>query len=405
MLLQLKYWNFLMTPPFRLFDLDNDYYFHALLETAKEGSPYTIFGVSFMQRQRFTPYLGTSLAASLLWLTACGPKTDSNPGTTTDDGTHLVEKTLNVSLALSGTTLTITAKDGDAPVMTDAWLYTLHAGTLTPFTDFKDPDSKRRYRGLMLPCTVGATATQFTPCDDGVLNGVMTDSVVDTLVAGTQTTKSAIDGTVAVPLNSVPTDPIVVVVAREDQRYAGAAAITPDGQPATVPDGVGAPETHDKVTYADIKPIIDANCLACHTKGNTIAGGYPLDSYDNIVHNNFAYGEQVTQCNSATPGNQTAIDACVAKITKTEYMVDPGNPALSTQLVRTRPDEQQSVSPTGLLWYGSKGSRFGSTGDRRMPSLNLTADTSDDKPLPTYFDQHTADYKKLWDWVAQGALP
>lgn len=358
-----------------------------------------------MQRKHFAYGLGVTLTASLLCLTACGPKPDTTPTPPADDGTHLVEKTLNVGLALSGTTLTVTAKDGDAPVMTDVWLYTLHEGTLTPFTDFKDPTSKRRYRGPMLPCTVGATSTQFSPCDDGALNGVMTDSTIDTLVAGTQTKKSAIDGTVDIPLNAVPTDPLVVVVAREDERYAGAAAITPDGQPATVPAGVGAPETHVKVTFADVQPIIEARCTACHAKGSPVAGDYPIDSYENVVHNNFAYGEQVERCNNATPGDPAAIDACVAKITQTEYMIDPGNPALSTLLLRARPDEQQSVSPTGLLWYGARGSRFGGDGDRRMPASNITADTSDDVAGPTYFDQNPADYKKLWDWVAQGALP
>lgn len=210
------------------------------------------------------------------------------------------------------------------------------------------------------------------------------------LVAGTQTKKSAIDGTVAITLNTVPTDPIVVVVAREDQRYSGAAAITPDGQPATVPDGVGAPETHDKVTYADIHPIIEAHCNACHTKGNAVAGGFPNDTYDNIVHNNFGYEEAVGRCKAATPNDQAAIDSCVSKITTTEYMIDPGNPAQSTLLRRTRPDENQSVSPTRLLWYGS---------------TNITASTSDDVAGPTYFDQNPAEYQKLWNWVAQGALP
>ena len=279
-----------------------------------------------MQRQRFAQTLGPPLAASLLWLTACGPTTEPTPNPPADDGTHLVETVLNVGLSLSGTTLTVTAKDGETPVMTDVWLYTQQGGTLTPFTDFKDPDSKRRYRGLMLPCTLGTTASQLTPCDNGELNGVMTDSQLATLVAGTQTMKSAIDGTVAITLNSVPTDPLVVVVAREDERYAGAAAITPDGQPATVPTGVGAPETHVKVTYADVQSIIEKNCTSCHSKGNSIAGDYPIESYDTIVHNNFGYDEAVERCNTATPGDQTAIDACVAKITAVEYMIDPGNP-------------------------------------------------------------------------------
>ena len=71
-----------------------------------------------------------------------------------------------------------------------------------------------------------------------------------------------IDGTIIVTFATAPTDPIVVVAGVEDQRYAGAAAILPDGTPGTVPAGVGVPETHERVSYAhDVAPILKKQCV------------------------------------------------------------------------------------------------------------------------------------------------
>lgn len=354
-----------------------------------------------MQRPRSKSGVGSFLAVSLLSLAGCHPPETEPPNDS--DPTHMSEKSLTVGLSLSGTTLTVTAKDGEVPVMTDLWLYTQHEGTLTAFTGFKDPDSKRKHRGLMMPCTLGGAPSQLVPCNNGEQNGVLTDLLIDTLVAGSTTEKkTAIDGTVALTLNAALTETLVVVVGKEDQRYAGAAAITPDGQPAAVPAGVGAPETHKIVKYSDVKSLLDTRCVVCHSASG-VAAGFPLDTYEHVVHFNFAYGEEKEKCETATPGNQTAIDACIAAITKTEYMIDPGSPANSALLRRALPDENKSVSTIGLLWYGSKGSRFGDHGDRRMPALNITASTADDEAAPTYFDQNPADYQLLWDWVAQGA--
>lgn len=373
-------------------------------------------------------FLGVFLAMPLLYVAACS--SDGTPGATgsggrassstasstgTDPsststtssgaGGHgpemAVEKPLDVTLALTGTTLTITVKDSGTPVMTDAWLYTLTGGKLTPLTGFQDPVSKRRYRGLMMPCTLAGTPSNLVPCDDGVLNGVMTDTIREKIVNGVR--QSAIDGTVDVTLDAAPVDPIVVVVAREDQRYAGAAAIQTDGTSAAVPAGVGAPEMHRVVTYAkDIAPILSANCTSCHKKGG-LASNFALDTYDAVVTIDFGYAESVANCMAMFPADPAGEKACEGAITHVEYFIERGNAALSGLMRRTRPDEQKSVSMTGLLWYGSKGSRFGTHGDRRMPPSNLTPDLGDDMPVATYFDDNPAMYQLLWDWVSQGA--
>ena len=250
---------------------------------------------------------------------------------------------------------------------------------------------------------LGNVATGFLPCDSGELNGVMTDGVHDMLDKGTK--KTAIDGIVKVTLDAAPTDSIVVVVAREDQRYAGAAGIAPDGDAAVLPAGVGAAESHAVVTYTkDVEPMIKSFFTSCHADG-LVAGDFPLDTYDNVVKLDFHHHEVIEVCTAATPMDQAAIDACTLASGETEYMVEPGNPALSPMIHRARPDEEKSLSATGAKWWGNDtGARFDDTGDRRMPSLNTTPDTADDKPGPTYFDGDQAAFKKLWDWIAQGAV-
>lgn len=363
--------------------------------------------------RRLVRTLGVFITAPLLYCAACSDGGTGATGTGGADSAStstgaggvamLQEKVLDVQLALAGAELTITVKDGTTPVMTDAWLYTLKGGTMTPLTGFQDPDSKRRYRGLLMPCKIAGAATNLVPCDSGELNGIMTDAVRDTLDKGAK--KTAIDGIVKVTLDAAPTDSIVVVVAREDERYAGAAGIDPDGKAAVLPSGVGAAESHAVVTYdKDVGPMFKSLCTSCHAEG-LVAGGYPLDTYDNIVGFDFAHAEGVETCEAATPGDQAAIDACTAAITKTEYMIEYGNPAASTVIRRTRPDEEKSMSAVGLIWWGTKaGARFNDTGDRRMPSLNTTADLTDDKAGPTYFDTDPAAFKLFWDWIAQGAV-
>ena len=365
--------------------------------------------------RRLVRTLGVFLAGTLLYCGACsdggtgatGPGGATSSSTSTGEGggkgAMLDEKVLDVKLVLAGTTLTITVNDGSTPVATDAWLYTLKGGALTPLTGFQDPDSPRPHRGLLLPCTVGKAATGFVPCDSGELNGVMTDGVHDMLDKGTK--KTAIDGIVKVTLDAAPTDSIVVVVAREDQRYAGAAGIDLDGNAVALPANVGAPESHLAVTYTwDIKPMIQSLCTSCHADG-LVAGDFPLDTYDNVVSFDFHHHEVIEVCTAATPGDQAAIDACTLANSETEYMVEGGNPALSPLIHRSRPDEKKSVSAIGVKWWGNDtGARFDDTGDRRMPSLNTTADPADDKAGPTYFDGDPAAFKKLWDWVAQGAV-
>src|SRR5262249_4780967 len=99
------------------------------------------------------------------------------------------------------------------------------------------------------------------------------------------------------------------------------------------------------------------------------------------------HGPQIEKCEQATPGDQKVIDACIAAITRTEYMVEPGNPALSPLMRHARPDELMSVSPVGLKWHGTKhDSRFGARGDRRMQASNHSADTADDVAGAAWYD-------------------
>jgi hypothetical protein len=335
--------------------------------------------------------------------------------------TTIVEKPLDVTLALApctattcgavpdggtapSTLLTVTVTDGATPVMTDVWLYTLDNGKLAALTDFDDPvvGAKRRYRGLLNPCTVGGTPSGLLPCDDGSLNGVQTDKVRATLSDGVYA--PAIHGTVEVPLSAAPTSVIVVVVAREDQRYYGAAAINPDSSAAAVPAGMAVPETYPLVTYThDIAPVVGAFCTTCHAPGQ-INPDHPLDTYDAIVNNNFAYTEQQEDCIENNPSDSAALQACIAAITSVQYIVEPGNPANSGFTQRTVPDVNAGVSAVGLLWYGSKGSRFDVHGDRRMPSSTTTPDAGTEDPdASTFFDDDPAKFQVFYDWVAQGA--
>ena len=312
-----------------------------------------------------------------------GTSSSSASGTGGSGGTGpqmVEEKLLDVKLTLNGNSLTIVAKDGATPVMTDAWLYTLQGGTtLVPLVAFSDPVEKRRSRGLMLPCTLAGQPSGLTPCFKGELNGVVTDTKRFTRVNGVMA--SAIDGTVIVPLTAAPVDPIVVVVGIEDQRYAGVAAIDKAGAPIAAPAGLPVLEKHVERTYAnDVAPIINTYCVSCHGK-NGMFSYMPMDTYDQVVNFDFGLNNKILACDTQFPGDPVAHKACVDAITSTEFYFELGAPSVSPGARRTRPDEQKSISPEGLVWYGSGGMRFaGAHGDRRMPPQNTTADMSDDMP-------------------------
>ncbi len=341
---------------------------------------------------------------------ATSSATASSSGTGGDGGAGgsgpkmIEEKLLDVKLTLNGKNLTIVVKDGATPVMTDAWLYTLQGGTtLVPLVKFADPVEKRKYRGLMMPCTLAGAPSGLTNCFKGELNGVMTDIVRETLSKGV--TASAIDGTVIVPLTDAPVDPIVVVVGVEDQRYAGVAAIDIAGVSIAAPAGLGVVEKHVARTYAtDVAPIVKTYCVSCHGKDGTFPY-IKMDTYDQLANTNFERDIEILACDKQFPNDVAAHKMCVDAITAVEYYFEAGAPAASSAARRTRPDELKSVSPEGLLWYGSGGSRFGAHGDRRMPPQNTTADVADDKPEPTYFDKVPGDYQIIVDWVAQGMTP
>ncbi|MFS8070556.1 MAG: hypothetical protein ACMG6S_29680 [Byssovorax sp.] len=343
----------------------------------------------------------TSSASSSATASSSGTGGDGGAG---GSGPKMVdEKLLDVKLTLTGTDLTIVVKDGAAPVMTDAWLYTLEGGKLVPLVSFGDPVEKRRYRGLMMPCTLAGQPSGLTPCFKGELNGVMTDVKRSNRVNGVL--ESAIDGTVIVPLMAAPVNPIVVVVGVEDQRYAGVAAIDIAGVSIAAPAGVGVPEKHVERTYAnDVGPIVKTYCVSCHGKDGTVPY-MKMDTYDQLANTNFGLDNKIIECDTQFPNDPAANKTCVDAITAVEFYFEAGVPAASPGARRLRPDELKSVSPEGLLWYGSGGSRFGAKGDRRMPPQNTTPDLADDKPDPIYFDKVPGDYQIIFDWVAQGMKP
>jgi hypothetical protein len=314
------------------------------------------------------------------------------------------EKLLDVKLTLAGNSLTIVAKDGATPVMTDAWLYTLQGGTtLVPLVNFTDAPEKRKYRGLLLPCTLSGQPSGLAPCFKGELNGVMTDIKRSKRAAGVES--SAIDGTVSITLTDAVVDPIVVIVGIEDQRYAGVAAIDKAGAPIAAPAGLPVLEKHVERTYAnDVAPILNTYCISCHGKNGTFSY-MPMDTYDNAANFNFGLNNKIRDCDTQFPNDAAAHKTCVDAITNMEFYFEAGAPAVSPAARRARPDEQMSVSPEGLLWYGGASRFAGAHGDRRMPPQNTTADMSDDVPNPTYFDKVPGDYQILFDWIAQGLKP
>jgi hypothetical protein len=259
----------------------------------------------------------------------------------------------------------------------------------------------------MLPATIKGSPSGLVPADDGIRNGLMTNTTRGTLKDGQFV--STVDGTVVVTLASVPTSPILVVGGVEDQRFVGAAVINPDGTPGSVPAGVGVPETHVRRSFArDVAPILHLHCDLCHYPGGPENAGFYLvtGSRDEIVNDNFALKEGTLKCQTANPDGGAALASCVQGITDAEFLVEPGAPAVSDILERARPDENAGTSPAGLAWYGSKGQRYNATyGDRRMPSTTYSADAGDWKNAPTDFDMMPSAYQVLFDWVAQGAQP
>jgi hypothetical protein len=304
--------------------------------------------------------------------------------------------------------LEITARDGTTPVITDLWLYTLDAGGVqAPLTGFTST-AARKTPGLFLPAIVNGRPSGLSPADDGRQNGLLSNALRGTFKQGAFV--SSVNGTVDITLPAVPTTAILVVAAIEDQRYAGAAVINLDGSPGTVPAGVGAPETHTRRSFTDeVKPLLTQYCVGCHNPMHANhADIYKVTgTRDQLVNDNFVLSEDTIDCQEAHPEGGLPLAQCIQAITKAEFLVEPGVPALSGLLTRSRPDETAGSSPTGLSWWGSRGVRYNATyGDRRMPSTTESTDTAEwAKNLPTDFDMKPADYQVLYDWVAQGAPP
>ena len=301
-------------------------------------------------------------------------------------------------------TLDITARDGMTPVVTDLWLYTLGAdGVQTPMTGFTSTAARKSGR-LMLPAMVMGQPSGLTPADDGRQNGLMTNTSRGSMRQGAFV--SGITGTVVVTLPALPTTPILVVAAVEDQRYAGAAVINPDGSPGAVPDGAAVAETHTRLSFArDVAPITQARCGGCHKPNHTYMSR-PAGTRDDLVYDNFGLTLGTRTCQRNNPTDSVARDQCIQAITSALYLVEPGAPAVSALLARTRPDEDGNASANGLAWWGARGARYATDyGDHRMPSTSESNDPTQWANQPTDFDTDPAAYQIMWNWVAQGAAP
>ena len=347
-----------------------------------------------------------TIEASLTLTPAASPDGGAEEGAPPPDGGAGADG------GLSGSTppvakLQITARDGVTPVITDLWLYTLDGDARTPLTGFTST-AARKTPLLMLPATLGGKPSGLTPADDGHGNGLMTNVSRGTLSNGTFV--STVDGTVVVTLPSPPTTPVLIVAAIEDQRYAGAAVVNPDGSPGAVPDGVGVPETHTRRSFAhDVAPILQNRCSDCHfSAGIEDARLYLVaGTRDDLVNDNFALKEQTEDCQADNPDGGEALAACVQAINKAQFLIEPGAPAVSDLLQRARPDEDKGTSALGLAWFGGGNpkARFNAAyGDRRMPSTTDSTDMTKWQNVPTEFDENPGEFQILYDWVAQGAL-
>jgi len=310
-------------------------------------------------------------------------------------------------------TIDITARDGTTPVITDLWLYTIDAsGTQLPLTGFTSTAARRSGR-LMLPATIMGRPSGLTPADDGRVNGLMTNTSRGTLRQGAFV--SGINATVVVTLPAVPTAPILIVAGVEDQRYAGAAVMNIDGSPGPVPAGVGQPETHTRLSFArDIAPITQSHCGGCHKPNHTYMSR-PAGTRDELVNDNFGLALGTRTCQRNNPTDTVALNQCIQAITSANFLVEPGVPAVSPLLARTRPDEDGNASANGLAWWGARpaGSPAGTPaarflpdyGDHRMPSTSESNSADQWANQPTDFDLDPASYQLVWSWVAQGAAP
>jgi hypothetical protein len=343
------------------------------------------------------------------------PDAVEQPGATTPKTFTETVLTIEIKLtlpteALPTTTLDITARDGTTPVITDLWLFNIaDDGTQVPLTGFTST-ARRRVPRFMLPATVNGQPTGWKPADNGVENGLMTGTSRGTMKQGAFI--AAITGTVTVTLPAPPTQPILVVAALEDQRYAGAAVITATGDPGTVPQGVGQPETHMRLSWArDVASINQPVCGACHnpTFGHNTFLRKTAGTREELVNDNFGYASAKFRCEQMFPADAIAKAKCIRDITSSGFLVEPGAPAISSWLSRSRPDEEGNASPNGIAWWGSTTAanpRYNTDyGDRRMPSTMVDPDPTHWTNQPTYFDRNPDDWYTVWQWVAQGAAP
>jgi hypothetical protein len=254
----------------------------------------------------------------------------------------------------------------------------------------------------MLPATVNGRPSEFPHADDGRRNGLMTDTSRGSMRQGAFV--PGITGTAVVTLPAVPTLPILAVAAIEDQRYAGAAVINPDGTPGPVPADVGVPETHVRRSFArDVAPINGPHCGGCHKPSHTYVSR-PAGSRDDLLNDNFGFALATRNCQRMNPAGGPQMDQCVQAITSASFLVEPGAPAISAWLTRTRPDEDGNAG--GVLWWGARGMRYATDyGDHRMPSTVESIDPIDWTNQPTDFDNDPESYLIVWEWVAQGAEP
>ncbi|MBM3275939.1 MAG: hypothetical protein FJZ00_12360 [Candidatus Sericytochromatia bacterium] len=339
------------------------------------------------------PALAGSLLAVALAASGCIIDTQQAPGTAATAAatsspaptaspsptapTTVTEQPLILLVTAASTAaMTVEVRDADfRAVRTDLWFYKVSGSTYSALSGVSAAEFERRTPNFFLPSEVLGKPTGYEPADDGMSrNGVMTDSA----------DRESADGRVIVklPAGLKSGDKILVAAALEDQRYYGAKVFElPSGQPSDAP-AFNDPRTYKRLTFADVKTIIEANCAGCHSPGGKIAR-IPMTTWSELVEKSF--------------GGESGIGF--------EILVEPGAPALSGLTRRARP----GLGRTGKLWYGKGGYRwaFDSTGniasDRRMPPEKTDGQEPESDGPRAYFDTHLDDFKTLYNWVAQGA--
>jgi len=107
-----------------------------------------------------------------------------------------------------------------------------------------------------------------------------------------------------------------VIAGIEDQRYAGAAMINPDGTSGTVPPGAAVRETHIRRSFTDeVAPLLVQHCSRCHNPMHTNhAGNYLVTgTRDQLVNDTSGSIAGCAASIRVTPGQRPGRSAWVPR--------------------------------------------------------------------------------------------